>query len=315
MTESNPPSHDNTPPSKDNDAQEKKRSDNGLKKEETAQNPTTQNINDSTVKIAKISAWQAIIVALITTLGGGIAGFVVASVNVKANKPNEEKAPSLTVVPVPANIRTVPSLGKSDTEGTMTLRDISIFDLRAWKDVPEAEKATRYSPVNYINYLHVKKTKAKKEYLAHYTTTGIAIDLRCITHDAEILEVKPNKEHPGTMEKTYAVRINIETMPIDKEFLIVIEGTYWNSFQSPGEQSASTYTDRDISQLDEIALIVLLPDNKPCRNVKYWGYPDGKDKKTYRESARRYEDVQGRFIYWSILERAPDHHYKVTWEW
>lgn len=270
-------------------------------------------VRDDRVTLAKITAVQAIAVALIAVLGtgiSGITGYIIA----------KEKSPAApvvtTVVPPNSNIKTVPKLNEESDEGFQTLRDISVFDLRGWKQVLPSETNPRVSPANYINYLHVKKTHEAKIYRAHYDTSGTAIDLRCITHEAQILQEAIPIEHEGQKVKEYEVDVNIEDIPIDKEFLIVIEGTYWNSFQNLSEESASTYTDKDIVQLDELSVFILLPENKPLKGYNLWSQSTGpSEKNEFRGDNRLYVDRGGRFLYWSIGERKPDHHYQVTWTW
>jgi hypothetical protein len=268
----------------------------------------------SGVRIAQISAFQAIAVGVLTLLGTGVSGFTGYLIAKQNNKPTT--AAAVTVVPPNAGVKKVPELSEVSDEGFQTLRDISVFDLRGWKQVPPSETNTRVSPANYINYLHVKKTRAAKTYRAHYATSGSGIDLRCITHTADVLQESEPKEHAGGKVKEYEVAVNVEDVPLDKEFLIVIEGTYWNSFQSLAEESASTYTDKDIGQLDELALFILLPENKPFKGYRLWSEnTNGSNRGEYRGENKVYADRDGRFLYWTISERKPDHHYQVTWTW
>jgi len=266
------------------------------------------------VQVARITALQAIVVAFIAVIGSGVTGFTGYLIAKQSNKPSATTA-NPTVVPPPVDLKTVPKLEESG-EGFQTLRDVSIFDLRGWKQLSLSENNLRASPVNYINYLHVTRTSQAKLYRAHYATTGTAIDLRCITHPADVLLQATPVEHAGGKVKEYAVEVNVENAPVDKEFLIVIEGTYWNSFQDIVEESASTYTDKDIKHLQELALFILLPENKPFKGYKLWSHPTGHaEKKEYQELTKFYADKDGRFIFWSILDRRSDYHYEVTWNW
>jgi len=276
-------------------------------------NPPAEVIQQNEkITVAKISAIQAVTVALIALLTSGVTG--VTGYLVAKQRISSERV-STAVVPPNPNVRTVPKLNEESGEGFETLRDISVFDLRGWKQVG-ADSNPRTSPANYINYLHVKKTRAVSIYRAHYATSGTAIDLRCITHEAQILLQAAPTEHSGQQVKEYEVDVDISGVPIDQEFLIVIEGTYWNSFQNLLEETASTYTNNDIAQLDELSLFVLLPENKPFKGYKLWAQTSGGSARTeYRDPNRVYADRDGHFIYWSILGRKPDHHYQLSWNW
>lgn len=278
--------------------------------EEALDQPNSQR--DDKVTIARITAIQAVIVALLALIGTsitGITGYYVA-------KQKFSSVPPPTVVPPNPNVKSVPKLDEESGEGFQTLRDVSIFDLRGWKQISPSETNLRVSPANYINYLHVKKTKEAKIYRAHYATTGSLIDLRCITHEAQVLKQASPVEHAGQNVNEYQVDVNIENVEINKEFLIVIEGTYWNSFQNLTEESVSTYTDEDIQQLNELSIFVLLPQNKPFKSLKLWDQVTGSSERNeYRGRQSQYADKNGYFIYWSILDRKPGHHYEVTWTW
>jgi hypothetical protein len=217
-----------------------------------------------------------------------------------------------TIVPPPKDLTAVPELRKPEGDAFRLVRDVSIFDLRAWKMVPLNLSTQRVSPVNYINYLHVKKVRAADTFIAHYSTSGSAIDLRCITHNARITQKQMSDP---VAPKSYAVEVDVRTVELNREFLIVIEGTYWNSFQNLKEETAATYIDPDGRDLEELALIILLPETKPfTRADRMTGDEHSKDQ-PYRGLDSFYADRDGRFIYWSIKERQIDRHYYVKWTW
>ena len=216
-----------------------------------------------------------------------------------------------SVVPPPA-VTPVAKLKEPEGDAFRLLRDISIFDLRSWKIVPPTLRSERISPVNYINYLHVKKIRDADTFIAHYSTSGSAIDLRCITHNANITQKRISDP---VANKSYAVEVDVSSVPLNREFMIVIEGTYWNSFQNAEEETAGTYIDPDGKELEELALIVLLPESKPATQPeRFTGDDDSKDR-PYRFDESFYADREGRFIYWSIKERQVGRHYYVKWRW
>ncbi len=260
----------------------------------------------------------AISVAKITAVGAVLAALIAAIPNIiSALSPKAGQKIYIRVVPQNPNVKVVPELHAETTASDVeTLRDISMWDLRGWKAVAAGETNLRVSPANYINYLHVKKLKDVGVYRAHYSTNGSAIDIRCITHPAEILTEEKSSNHPGEGKKEYEVDVDVSTIPVNHEFLIVVEATYWNSFQNPTGEEASTYTDEDMHQMDELAMFVLLPDGKPFKSVQRWERPSkSSEKAPYHSNERLYQDDSGRFVYWSISDRKPDHHYQITWTW
>jgi hypothetical protein len=275
-------------------------------------NPTN-NSNDSGLELAKISMRQAIIVALITTVGGVLTGYF-ASVGLR-NK--EEKPPAIAVVPdqKPVEVDELPK--ESNDDDYELIKDISIFDLRNWKYTPEEDKNTKYSAVNYTNYLHVKKLKPINFITAHYSTSGYGIDMRCITHPAPVFKKKevPDAFHDKPNDKEYAIQIDVSKVEVGKEFLIVVEATYWNAFNDQNKNDASTYTGKEVKGMQELGLIVFFPDNKPFKEMEYYNTPENGEETPYLSNSTIFPDKNKKFIYWSIKERLPNNHYTLKWTW
>ena len=208
----------------------------------------------------------------------------------------------------------VSDLPKANSQDFNLLKDISIFDLRGWKPVSMDDvKSVKVSPANYINYLHLIKTVDTDKFIAHYSTSGYDIDLRCITHNYKaFVQTSGEVQHDG--EKNYGIEIDVSNIPLNQEFLIVIEATYWNGFSNIVKETASTYTDKEVSNLTELGLIVLLPYDKPVKEVNKF-YSEGGIMKEFREESKFYIDKNKRFIYWSLNKPRPDTHYEIDWTW
>jgi hypothetical protein len=193
------------------------------------------------------------------------------------------------------------------------LKDVSVFDLRSWQRTPSDRKQERYSPTNYISYLHVRKKTTAQIYVAHYSTTGFGIDLRCVTHKHRVSEMR-DPDHPGW--RSYAVEADVNDEQVGSEFLIVTEATYWNGFQNPEEEEALTYTGRDITRLSELAVVVLFPEAKPFTSYRLLSQSERDGMfLPYTSEERLYPDANNLFIYWGIRNRAANTHYKIRWKW
>ena len=267
-----------------------------------------------TVRAAKIGVAGTIGAAIIAAAASFFGGMYTAKANEK--KPPTPIQINLNTVPPATNVKQVQDLPEDpDDTDFETLRDVSVFDLRGWKQLAPNEQNPRSSPANYINYLHVKKIRPAKLYKAHYHTSGSGIDLRCMTHSFEILEKQKAEQHSKEGGHEYEMDVNVEDMPVGKEFLVVIEATYWNSFQGLAGDDASTYTDTDIHQMQELSLFVLFPDTKPFKEVDRLAGPTGKDKQGFRDEEKFYQDKDHRFFYWDIIKRQPNYHYQAKWTW
>ena len=198
------------------------------------------------------------------------------------------------------------------------LRDISIYDLRAWKPIdPKDKKKERIQQCHYLNYLHIIKTKPIDKFVAHYATSGYGIDLRCISSDYEILNRDVPARHETEQGYTeYQVEIDVSKYPLKKEFLLVVEGTYWNGFSNLRSEDASTYTDDDIDNLQELAIIVFFPVDKPFTSYNLLTSSENHVEKAYRGPITSfYADENKKFIYWNIAEKEKNKHYKLKWNW
>lgn len=227
-------------------------------------------------------------------------------------------APKITPV-VNANVvpfekkTIVDSLPKVPDGAYSIIKDISVFDLRSWLPIPEGKENEKISPVNYFNYLHVKKISNVDKIVAHYSTSGADIDLRCITHNYEAYQQK-SLSHDGGKE--YGIEIDISKQKVGDEFLVLVEATYWNGFKDVNHESASTYTDKDVSEMKELTLIVLLPENKGVTAMPVRQEGHGGKFMDYKGLDKFFVDSKSkRFIYWNIIDFKPDEHYKLDWNW
>lgn len=282
-----------------------------VRKEDAADNPNDAG-GGTTVKIAKMAMWQAILVALITAVGSASLGYL-GGANKQDRTVSVEKP--ISVVPI-QNTNLVEQLPEeSNSDLYRLVKDISIYDLRQWKPTPQNLMSTRFSPCNYTNYLHIKKTRPLSKIVIHYATSGFAIDMRCITSPFKFYQLSKPIAHEGQNMKEYALVVDVSDMVINKEYLIVVEATYWNGFNNLVKEEASTYTDEEIHGLDELGLIVFFPDSKPFKNYRLRYKPKNEEEEDYRNESAFYADEKKKFIYWSIKSRLANHHYKLEWDW
>jgi hypothetical protein len=233
-----------------------------------------------------------------------------------------------TVPPSPAEqVQTLPKETKM-TDDFQTVRDLSVFDLRAWQPTPDKApdggRPERFSPAHYINYLVVRRltetgSRRKVEYVAQYGTEGSAIDLRCLTHLADLKEKTSGLPKDKAKGKQYAISVDVTREPVGKDFLILVEATFWDGFQGQPLEEASTYTDGDTLATSEIALSVIFPAQKPFQDLQFFeGFetPDGGlSESEYSGQSFPYREKEKRYVYWNITERKPKHFYTLRWNW
>jgi len=62
--------------------------------------------------------------------------------------------------------------------------------------------------------------------------------------------------------------VDVEAVAEGSEFVVVIEGTYWNGFRNSDRDSVSTYTYRSADKVKELGVTVLFPPEKPWKGCK-----------------------------------------------
>lgn len=194
--------------------------------------------------------------------------------------------------------------------------DLSIFDLRFWKPVPEDKRWQPVSPVNYTNYLRITKTKPVKYFYAHYATSGTGIDFQCPSNPFRVLKAEAKNLHVAEGERSYAVEIDISHEPVGETFLVLLQATYWNGFRDENSGDAATYTGGDPVVPKELGLLILFPNSKKCRDLRLEtgpnSHPDWTEYGNQREAT---VSSDGTSVYWNIHNKKPDHHYKMVWHW
>lgn len=259
---------------------------------------------------------KTIIIALI----GAIASIVTAFFGyLSVTHSGKESGQEAHTVPLYPNEKIVDNFPVVTNASNYTvLRGVTVFDLRAWKPFEGIDrKKERTQPVYCIDYLTIIKTKECDKYVSHFATIGFGIDLRCVTHNFEILKREGTARHhdeDGWIE--YQVEIDISRMPLNKEFLVIVEGTYWNGFINNSSESASTYTRDDVDNLQEIALIIIFPTKKPFKSYELLTRGDNDKDTIYRGPINSlYTDKDKQLIYWNIGEREKNRHYTIKWDW
>jgi hypothetical protein len=204
--------------------------------------------------------------------------------------------------------------GESTEFGTE--RDMSVWDFRGWKSVDPGKNNLRTSLVNYYNYIHVKKERASSVLRLHYFSTGpVTPDLRCLTHNFKVLEETPTVAK--STEHKRAIEVDVAAEPIGEEFLVVIEETIWNGNQRSEDLWVQTCADEDRTER-ELSAIVLFPESKPAKDVRFLFSPIIDDKESEGESIKEpstsYISKTGDYVYWMIPNPAKGV-YRVHWKW
>jgi hypothetical protein len=199
----------------------------------------------------------------------------------------------------------------ADTHFQM-VRDICIWDLRGWQPVRNGA-GSRFSPANFINYLHVvRKRPDGDSYKATFSTSGSGIDLHALTHSDDVMLADDADAHL----KRYVATADVAHERVGSEFLLALEGTVWEGFRNDDQEDVATYTDKDISRLSELVIVVFFPETKRFTDYQLLHRPSGqRDYAPYTAADARADQIGSRFIYWNVTNRLPDCAYRIKWSW
>jgi hypothetical protein len=206
-----------------------------------------------------------------------------------------------------------------NTHGVCTLRDIMAWDLRRVVPVrPEEVKADKVSPAHFINYLHMVRRRPEQTTMcAHYSTSGHSIDFNIVTHTAirgiEHLR-NVNSRHEAQHHEQYALELDISSEPVGHEFLVIIEGIYWNGFRQPTE-TAETYSDDESLDGGELSVLVVFPPQSPPSNIARTEINDATEQRAEYRGLEIFPDGHERYIFWSIRTPRSGYHYELKWDW
>jgi|GEM_PF-6605186 len=249
----------------------------------------------------------------------GIA-LVIAAFGIVYSLAHTGAGPTVNVfAPIPITVpnRAIAAeLPAGDVKAFKVISDLSVFDLQYWKPVPPDEVNTRWSPALYSNVLRIRKVAPGRWFSAHYATSGSAIDLRCISHPARAFDKPKSKVHETDAEYEYGMLVDLGDLPVGREAEVVIQGIYWNGFSDEHGESASTYTDTDYDEAEDLELLVVAPGKKPLKSIELLAsVGDSPAKISFRGKRELEVGPKGSFARWSIHNLEPSEHYTMRWGW
>ncbi len=266
------------------------------------------------VQIARFSFWQAVIVAIITAASTLLVTVLTRNKEDLRSSQIGYKSTELSLIP---SYKEIDTLKATPQEKYKLIKDMSIFDLRGWKYVPDSLLSRPISPIKFTNYLHVKKIRELDSIAFHLgSSTSTIPRINCLTHQSEVRIIKNAHHKVNSNMKSYGINIDVSDEPINSEFLIVVESIYYNSFNNPNEENCETYTDNEITFLNELGLMVILPESKAFKGeIKRIKISSDEKESAFTGLSNWYVDKDNRFAYWNIKNLRPNHHYKLKWNW
>ena len=248
-----------------------------------------------------------VVVPIVTALFGALATVGTAYVT------ETGFAEARDVRVTPAETATiVATLPDPQYNGVEILKDVRIIDLRGRVPVPPDKKTSeKISSATWVRNTLMKKVAEKSFVEFEFATTGAGIDARSLTHKYEIITTKQPHFHGSVQVKPTVLKIDISNEPVGQEFLIINEMTYWNAFT--GEETDWAAMHR--VQNEEVAMVVLFPENKPVKSYEFLQYKQGVQPEPFRGRHRSYVSENGLVLFWGPEDLKRDFVYQTRWRW
>ena len=212
-------------------------------------------------------------------------------------------------------VATVQDLENIDPGEFEVIKDLRIFDLRSRKQVPEKRKEEKISQVLQTRYTLLKKTKETDVIRYRFATTGADVEARSLTHEyqaSQLLDLEQQTvNRVRNLKKILELAIDVSTVPVGEQFLIINEANYWNAFQGEEAEWAGAITQY---KTHELGLLLLFSKEKAYTHFAKFATPgDSKNKKRFKGIDREYASQQS--LYWVIKNPKPKVAYEIEWRW
>jgi hypothetical protein len=248
-----------------------------------------------------------VLVPIVTALSGALATLGAAYVT----DAGFAKGRDARVTPTEA-VTVVPVFMDPNYEGVEILKDVRIIDVRGRVPVPPEKKTSdKISSATWVRYTLMKKLKEKTFVEFESATTGAGIDARSLTHKYELITTKQPHFHGSVRVTPVVLKIDISSEPVGQEFLVINEMTYWNAFTGDDTDWAAMHR----VQNEEIAMVVLFPEDKPLKKHTFLQYEKGAQPESFRGRHKSYVSENGLVLFWAPEELKRDLVYQVKWHW
>lgn len=235
-----------------------------------------------------------------------------------AQRPSDVTVPPITVQRVQEN----EDLPEENNPSFQFVSDLSLLDLRQSQEEPwyaifrhilDADKNQRIKPSVLRNIMVIRKLAPANELVLSYSTSG-KLYVRCLTHAATYKEKEITQN--GKSTDTWALIVDVSAMPLNTDFDVIVEATYFNAFSDSTGSDYSTYGNKQ-DAAENLSVVLFFPESKPMKSVDVIEYPpNGGPGTPFQGSARQHpEEGGGLTYYWTTNNTRSGYYYKLAWTW
>jgi hypothetical protein len=251
-------------------------------------------------------------------VSGAIGVFMISAPIVTASLNNSS---NVTIPPPPSAVQTVQKISDPSYESFRFIRDVSILDLRSVDSAPWyfhlpgyslVHKKSRICPGILKSYMILKKIMPIDKIHLVYATSG-KLDVRCLTHVADYKKTEQIVD--SKLIETWEVIADVSTVPVNQEFEIAVEATYWDGFSGKLGDDYTTYAHTQ-TEPEVLSVLILFPDNKPFKDIKATEYSSsGGNGHPIQGDVRTTPGPQNQTFYLTTVSQRPNEYYKIAWAW
>ena len=255
--------------------------------------------------------WKKILITTITAAVSAAVPIVIAKIFELGFNPNPY------IVQSTEDIQSCTDCPQSFPSNIDLRKDIKVFDMRGNKPVAPHEQDRKISPTNLFRYIVLqKKSEEVKSIDFEIVTDGLTIDAQCLTHLCT-LHKPQSPEYKGESSLfTSIVRVNLERDPIDKDILIVIEATYWNTFTN--KKNDKHGLGHKTIQSEFFAIVALAPRQFQFSNIKLLetkSSGSGESPPIVYQGPKAFISHNKKVLSWKIENPTPNSIYDMEWDW
>jgi hypothetical protein len=220
---------------------------------------------------------------------------------------------------LPVAAKEVSKIDEPDYKDFLFVRDVTYLDLRSslkrpwyayipgWGRLAGHHVHTR--PARLLNYMQIRKIGDANEIHMKYVASGL-LDMRCLTHPYSLQTSFEEDQNVGE------IIADVRSVPVNTEFTLITQVTYWNSFSGSAGEDFTTYTHKQSGQTEDISSVIVFPDSRPFKTVDtYQKAPDSDALHPFQGSSQQVRGPQNLAYYWATTGNSGQWFYTLRWTW
>lgn len=209
------------------------------------------------------------------------------------------------------------ALTRQDRSAFEVLEDRRVWDLRLWRPVPTDRRTEYVSAVCLSDRQRIKKIKPVDEYRGEARTSGLVAFIEPASSSRPFrIVAQQEQEFVGAEQmKARQFILDIGDVPVDQEFEVRTETTFWNNLQNDKDRWLGVI---GYSGSFKVSMLFIFPSDRPVGDFRLLVAPAGKTRQDPIPYTGRKTLIVGPnrdYLYWDVREPKANRVYIVHWKW